>query len=211
MESMDAAFLDAARTTLALLGRDEVRDRWDEPSALDRMSVGMLACHLGRQLERARQILPVTGTGEPISDAAEHYRRATWVTATALDDESMDRSTDERQAAAGYAAMVSRCGTALHAAAELLAAGGAAAIVTIPWQGWSLRRADFLHTRLVELVVHSDDLARSVGIATPEFAPAAFAPVLHLLADLAAARHGQSALISALTRGERQPDTITAF
>jgi hypothetical protein len=45
----------------------------------------------------------------------------------------------------------------------------------------------------------------------PAFEPAAFAPVLHLLADLSAARHGQSALVSALARGERQPDTITAF
>ncbi|MEV0839523.1 maleylpyruvate isomerase N-terminal domain-containing protein [Actinocatenispora sera] len=211
MESLDAAFLGAGRTALALIGRDEVRDRWDEPSALARMSVGMLACHLGRQLERTREILPLTGTGEPIDDAAEHYRRAAWVTATSLDDESMDRTTDERQAAAGYPAMIARCAAALAAAEALLVTGEAAAVVTIPWQGWSLRRADFLLTRLVEIVVHSDDLARSVDLPMPAFEPAAFAPVLHLLADLAAARHGQSALVSALTRAERRPDTITAF
>lgn len=211
MDSFDAAFLGAGRTALALIRRDQVRGRWDEPSALARMSVGMLACHLGRQLERAREILPLAGTGEPIDGAAEHYRRAAWVTATSLDEESMDRTTDERQAAAGYGAMVTRCGTALDAVEELLTAGGAAAVVTIPWQGWSLRRADFLLTRLVEIVVHSDDLARSVDLPMPAFEPAAFAPVLHLLADLSAARHGQSALVSALARGERQPDTITAF
>jgi hypothetical protein len=210
MDSFDAAFLGAGRTALALIRRDQIRDRWDEPSTLARMSVGMLACHLGRQLERAREILPVAGTGEPI-DAAEHYRRAAWVTATSLDDESMDRTADERQAADGYSAMVTRCGAALAAVDSLLAAGEAATVVTIPWQGWSLRRADFLLTRLVEIVVHSDDLARSVDLAMPAFEPAAFAPVLHLLADLSAARHGQSALVSALTRAERRPDTITAF
>lgn len=211
MESIDTAFLGAAQAALALIGRDEVRDRWDEPSALARMSVGMLACHLGRQLERTREILPVGGTGEPISDAAEHYRRAAWVTAASLDDESMDRTTDERQAAAGYDAMTARCAAALATVETLLTTGQAPAVVTIPWQGWSLRRADFLLTRLVEIVVHSDDLARSVDVAVPEFAPAAFRPVLHLLADLAAARHGQSALVSALTRRERQPDITSAF
>lgn len=210
MDSFDAAFLGAGRTALALIRRDQVRDHWDEPSALARMSVGMLACHLGRQLERAREILPLAGTGEPI-DAAEHYRRAAWVTATSLDDESMDRTADERQAADGYAAMVTRCAAALATVDSLLAAGEAAAVVTIPWQGWSLRRAEFLLTRLVEIVVHSDDLARSVDLPMPAFEPAAFSPVLHLLADLSAARHGQSALVSALTRAERRPDTITAF
>lgn len=211
MESFDVAFVGAARTALALIGRDEVRARWDAPSVLPKMSVGMLACHLGRQLERAAEILPVAGAGEPIGEAAEHYRRAAWVAATSLDDPSMDRSTDERQAADGFDAMTVRCDAAFKSVDALLTAGRAAPVVTIPWQGWSLRRADFVLTRLVEIVVHSDDLARSVDIAMPEFAPDAFVPVLHLLADLAAARHGQSALISALTRRERQPDTISAF
>ena len=39
----------------------------------------------------------------------------------------------------------------------------------IPWQGWSLTAHDFLVTRLMEIVVHSDDLAASVGLPTPEF------------------------------------------
>ncbi|GAA3516617.1 maleylpyruvate isomerase N-terminal domain-containing protein [Actinocatenispora rupis] len=211
MEASDGAFLGAARTALALLGHDRVRTRWDAPSVLPRMTVGMLACHLGRQLERAHEILPTAGTGAPIGTAAEHYERAAWVTAVSLDDPSMDRTTDERQAAAGVDAMLARCAAAYRSVDGLLTAGGAAAVVTIPWQGWSLRRADFLLTRLVEIVVHSDDLARSIDIDTPEFASDAIRPVLHLLVDLAAARHGQSALISALTRRERQPDTVSAF
>ncbi|HEY3502714.1 MAG TPA: maleylpyruvate isomerase N-terminal domain-containing protein [Actinocatenispora sp.] len=211
MEPYDVTFLEAARTALALLGHDQVRARWDAPSVLPRMSVGMLACHLGRQLERTHEILPIPGTGDPIGEPAEHYRRAAWVTATSLDDPSMDRSTDEQQAAAGLDAMIARCDAAFQSLDALLSAGKAAAVVTVPWQGWSLRRADFLLTRQLEIVVHSDDLARSIDVATPEFAPEAIEPVLHLLVDLAAARHGQSALISALARRERQPDTISAF
>ena len=41
--------------------------------------------------------------------------------------------------------------------------------VLIPWQGWSLTTEDYLTTRLMEMVVHSDDLAASVGVPTPEF------------------------------------------
>lgn len=59
--------------------------------------------------------------------------------------------------------------------------------------------------------MHADDLARSVGIPTPIFPSDTFEPVLKLLAKLAAERHGQTELISALSRRERMPPTISAF
>jgi hypothetical protein len=65
------------------------------------------------------------------------------------------------------------------------------------------RRPDFLLTRLLEVVVHSDDLAVGVGVPTPEFPGPAFAPVRDLLVRLAVRRHGQSGLISTLARSER--------
>jgi hypothetical protein len=49
---------------------------------------------------------------------------------------------------------------------------------------------DFLLTRMMEIVVHSDDLALSAGIATPPFSPQVFEPVLDLLSRLAVVRHG---------------------
>ena len=70
-------------------------------------------------------------------------------------------------------------------------------------RGWSLRRADFLLTRLLEVVVHSDDLAASIGVPTPEFPDETFAPVRDLLVRLAVRRHGRSALIGTLARRER--------
>lgn len=80
----------------------------------------------------------------------------------------------------------------------------------VPWQGWSLRRHDFLLTRLVEIVVHTDDLAVSVGVSPPTFAHDALGPVLELLTRLAVDRHGQSAVIGTLARKERTR-TISAF
>ncbi|MBB3662330.1 MULTISPECIES: maleylpyruvate isomerase N-terminal domain-containing protein [Prauserella salsuginis group] len=211
MENRDRAFLAAGRIALGLVGDPAVERNWDSDSSLERMTVGMLACHLGRQVVRAAEILPVPATDPPIDKTADHYRRAAWVLADSLDDPANDRTRDESEAASGFDAMVRRCREAFDQVDDLLRSNRAQRTVTIPWQGWSLRRTDFLLTRLVEIVVHSDDLARSVDVATPTFPADAFAPVLHLLADLATERHGQARLISALARTERMPTTVSAF
>jgi hypothetical protein len=63
----------------------------------------------------------------------------------------------------------------------------------------------------MELVVHIDDLAISVGIPTPELPAAATDAVIALLGALAARRHGPVAIVRALARAERVPSFIAAF
>ena len=84
-------------------------------------------------------------------------------------------------------------------------------VVDLPWASWSLRLDDFLLTRLIELVVHSDDLAASVGGVTPELPAEVVDPVVEMLARLAVQRHGATAVVRALSRAERAPATISAF
>ena len=36
----------------------------------------------------------------------------------------------------------------------------------MPWWDWSLSMDDFLLTRMIEMMVHSDDLAVSLGVDT---------------------------------------------
>lgn len=74
-----------------------------------------------------------------------------------------------------------------------------------------LRTDDFLVSRLMEVVVHSDDLAASVGVPVPEFGAATLRPVLTLLTDLAVRRHGQDALVRALARPARAQGAISAL
>jgi hypothetical protein len=81
----------------------------------------------------------------------------------------------------------------------------------MPWVGWALTLDDFLTTRTMELAVHMDDLAVSVGLAAPGLPDDAFDPVLMLLSRLAARRHGQAALLRALARAERAPAAINAI
>ena len=66
----------------------------------------------------------------------------------------------------------------------------------VPWQGWALRRDDFLVMRMMEITVHSDDLAASVGISAPAFPDDGARPGAGLLTRLAVRRHGQSAVVS---------------
>jgi Mycothiol maleylpyruvate isomerase N-terminal domain len=207
---LDAEFPIAAAVALAEIQRSEVRDQWLLPSALPKMSVGALACHLGRQVVRAAELLPVATDIPPLDCVDTHYHQAAWVTSTSPDDPPNNRGTDEAEAAHGAAALADHCSGALQTVRRLLADGTAQDVVAIPWQGWSLRRDDFLLTRMLEIVVHADDLALSVGVRTPEFPAEVFAPVRDLLVRLAVKRHGQSAVIGALARSERS-QVISAF
>ena len=84
--------------------------------------------------------------------------------------------------------------------------------VRIPlWGPWSLLLDDLLVTRMMELAVHSDDLAVSVGTATPAPPERAVDTVIQLLSRLAVRRHGPTAVLRALSRAERAPATVAAF
>ncbi len=84
-------------------------------------------------------------------------------------------------------------------------------MVQLPFGPWALTLDDYLVTRLLELAVHCDDLAGSIGVRTPELPPAWFDAAAGVLCHLAARRHGQPALIRALSRAERAPETITGL
>lgn len=207
----DAAFQQAATITLDLLHCPELAERWTAASVLPRMSIGALACHLGRQIVRADELLRQPTDSRPLPTAEDHYRRAAWVTSTSPDDPANDRTLDDAEAVDGIAALHRRAARSVDAVRELITDAGAEPVVLIPWQGWSLRRNDFLLTRMLEIVVHSDDLAVSLEVPTPKFPNEVFIPVVELLVALAAHRHGQSAVIGALSRAERAPRSIAAF
>ena len=125
----------------------------------------------------ARRANVVRLLSAPPHDAApipvlEHYRRAAWVH-TGLDDEAnVDvRTSADAYAASGPADLDERVRSdlaALPAAlAPLLDGSRRPDSVLIPWQGWSLSAADFVLTRTMEALVHSDDLAASIGVDDP--------------------------------------------
>jgi Mycothiol maleylpyruvate isomerase N-terminal domain len=174
--------------------------------------VGGLAGHLAYQIMVVPQILTGPAPQEPTVSLLEHYGRVQWIEA-GLDDEinvRIRRGGDE-VAAEGPAALAAR----VDSVVEELTGGLASAAnrpVRIPlWGPWSMMLDDMLVTRMMELAVHSDDLAVSVGIATPELPQGAVDAVVDLLSRLAVRRHGATTVLRALSRAERAPATIAAF
>jgi hypothetical protein len=84
-------------------------------------------------------------------------------------------------------------------------------VLCVPRALAALTLDDLLITRMMEIAVHNDDLAVSVGMPTPELPPTVLDPVFDLLTRLAIRRHGPTAVLRALSRAERAPGTISAF
>jgi hypothetical protein len=205
------AYLDAAASTVALLGDPAVAAAWSEPSALAGMTVGGLAAHLASQLLYPARVLAEPEPDGELLELAEHYGRAAWLGADLDADANVAiRSGSEKAAAAGAAEIADTAAAALVSLRELIAAAPADRVVSPPSGSWTLSLDDHLLTRVMEMAVHGDDLAVSVGIATPELPPDAIGPVFELLTGIAVARHGQVAVLRALSRSERA-GVISAF
>ncbi len=212
MGEIRESYLVAAESAVALLREPAVAAAWSKPSALNEFSVAGLAAHLAHQLVRIDSLLDDGGVpGEPVP-LIEHFSRSPWVQA-GLDHESNVgiRQAGEAAAADGPAALAAKAEKLFERQRAELPAQPRDKVVHLPWSGWSLRFDDFLLTRLVELVVHSDDLAASVGVETPKLPASVIDPVVELLARLAVHRHGATAVIRTLSRAERAPATISAF
>jgi len=210
--SIRQAYVDAASTAIDLLAEPAVAHGWSQPSALAKMSVGGLAANLGLQVLNVSAALDQDVPDDAPLGLPEHYARVAWLGAD-LDSEANTgiRAGSEDQAAAGADALLSRVREEAGRLRSRLAAEPPGRVVRLPWTGWSLSLDDLLVTRLMEIAVHSDDLAVSVGLATPSLPDAAIDPVLTLLTRLAARRHGPTAVLRALSRAERAPESISAF
>jgi Mycothiol maleylpyruvate isomerase N-terminal domain len=208
------AFVQAADAAAALLRDPAVAASWDSASALREFSVAGLAGHLARQVLAVPRVLAQPVPADEPTSLADHYARVSWIDATLNHEANAEirrGGEDEAAAAGGAAALAASTGAAVDELRAILPAEPAGRLVRPSWVSWTLTLDDFLITRMMEIAVHSDDLAVSVGLAAPPLPPAVLIPVLDLLTGLAARRHGATAVLRALSRSERAPATISAF
>jgi hypothetical protein len=214
MLSIAEPYVGSARLAADLVRAPVVAERWDAESECAGMTVGGLARHLAAQWGNAVRLLSAAPDDQPPISVAEHYSRAAWVTAGVDDDANATiRDAANREASEGRERLLAQVDDDLAALPGVLAAAAHRRpdAVLIPWQGWSLTAHDFLVTRLMEIVVHSDDLAASIGLPTPQFSDDAVREVLGLLTTVAVGRHGQTAVVRSLTRPQRLAGPVTAF
>jgi len=209
------AFLNSASGLTPLLGDEAVERRWNEPSVLDRWTVGDLVSHLTRAVLTVGAYLdrppPEDGT-EPL-DASEYLIGVDGLSgADGPDlDSELHRAILERarrQAQGGREAVLAEWrGGLADLEARLPAEAGNRRLAVLGGRVMLLDR--YLVTRLVEMAVHGDDLATSIGVATPPPDPEALTLVIEALLAAARLRHGDLAVIRAMTRTER--DTVRAL
>ena len=213
MSAIRRAFLEAAESAVGLLAAPEVAAAWSGPSALAEFSVSGLCGHL------ANQVFSVTKqrlSGEDLVDQPqipllEHYFQAEWIDAPVYADINvLIRKSGERAAGEDSGELVRRLHEHIGLLREQLPTQPADRVVSVG-KLWNLTLDDYLMTRMMEIAVHSDDVAVSAGIEAPPLPPTVLEPVLDLLTRLSLHRHGQAAMLRALTRSERAPADITAF
>lgn len=208
MHEVRLAFLAAAGAARPLLSLAEVGEHWNEPSALAEMTVGALAAHLVRAVTTVGQYLdsPVRNHHEEPLSAGAYL-----ASFTGTDDLASPFNTGIRERAAALAAEGHRAllDTLEHAANHLrvrLADEPEDRRVEV-YGGFVLPLDEYLVTRIVELTLHSDDLCVSLGRPTPSLPGTAL--TIQALVDAATIRHGETAVLHALARRER--DTAQAL
>lgn len=205
------AYLQAAESAAGLLGDPAVAAQWTRPSALAEFRVSGLAGHLGAQVLSVVRVLDEPLTDRPPETLLGHYERGDWIDARVDDEVNVGiRSSGEEVAAGGAAGLTADVESAAISLRTTLPAEPADRVVQLPGR-WALHLDDYLLTRMMEVAVHSDDLAVSVDVPTPALPPEVLEPVVLLLANLAIRRHGQPAVLRAFSRSERAPASIAAF
>lgn len=208
MKELYLATVDAVRP---LLDHPELDKRWASPSSLERMTVGELTAHLARAVTIVPGYLETDGD-PPLRDAAG-YILALFPEADNHPDSDLSIAVRQRASTDAGPGPESVRDSWDRARADL---GDRLSTVeadkTIAVRGSSMAVDDYLQTRMVELVVHGDDLADSLGVPPPEFPPAITDVVLDCLVALASRRADPLSVIRAMTRTERgDPEVLRVF
>jgi uncharacterized protein (TIGR03083 family) len=203
-----SAFLEASQLAIDLIASDPVAERWTEPSALPGYDIAGLSGHLGRGLGT-----PLIYLAEPIPAEENVITPGQYFASVDSDDDALHASIRARGSAAsagGQGGLVAELDRTLGTLTTRLDDEPFDRRVPV-FGGHVMYLDEYLVTRLVELLVHGDDLTVSVGAGPLEWPGEAMDLVLATLVEAAAIRHGSSALITALSRRERVTDWPTAI
>lgn len=164
----------------AWLDEVEIRSYRDCPSGLPAWSIHELVAHLGFGLVMLDEVeaAPRDARPLPVGEYIARYRPA----APAIAEATSDLAATMEDELAGIDALAARAWAALESATAPVVLG----------RRGPLTRNDFLLTRLIEVVVHGDDLHRAVPIRVPSpLLPQATSVVAETLARAYELRGGQ--------------------
>lgn len=208
--SVPTLFLELGGVVGELLDHPELDTRWNDASALTDMTVGALAAHLGRAFTTAWLYLQADEcrVTDPNLDSSAYF-----VSAFDQPDEDIatlnanivQRARDDSEG--GPQAVRERHANAITDLQRMLVGEPPERGIEV-FGDMCMPLDGYLVTRMVEAVVHSDDLAASLGIDTPQFAPDVLDMVLTAMLGIARDRHGDTAVLRAFARGERADTAV---
>jgi hypothetical protein len=175
-----------------------------------------LCGHVYEVVRRVGSVLDHPGEPDlPVVGPGEYYARAASFEPGANDGpvHVALRAAGEEQAASGPVALGERFDV-LRTTLDLRLADAPAAtrvpLVTMP--GSASLLDPYLDTRCVELVVHADDVAASVGVPAPVMPLLAYRRATAVLLELAVGRAGPAEVVRAFARPERaRPDALRSI
>jgi hypothetical protein len=196
-------YLRTAGSGVELIAEPQAERGWRQPSRLPDLSIGGLAGHLARSILQVEWFLDREVPSEPAMTAAEYYANATGITERGSPLNESVRVDGEEGGAEGARVLCDRSTAALARLRGRLASEPPERLIEA-----SRRRVisldEYLRTRLVELTVHIDDLAASLGVPPPSLPVEAGKEALDVLIESACLRYGVFAVLSALARSEQE-------
>jgi hypothetical protein len=208
------AYLAAVDWLVSLLESESVRAVWDEASAIDGYSVGGVAAHAVQGVVWFEQLL---SDPEPRGlrevTVTEFYGLNRVVVSSPGEDPlaSSLQAAAEAFALSGAPAVLESCQASrvrLAVMLEAVDAGRAVPVLRVP--GGQVPLREYLRTRVLEVVVHGDDVlstVQSTDLADPP--PEAVTVSVGVCLDLAEARVGGLEILRSMTRVERAvPDAL---
>ncbi|HXH58378.1 maleylpyruvate isomerase N-terminal domain-containing protein [Iamia sp.] len=203
-------YLDSASAVAALLGDHAVAKAWTEPSALPEMRVAGLAGHLARSVLLTEAVFDAPIEEGHALTTAEYYLAGGDLSDLGSHSNLRVRESGEDTAAGGPGALALTVRDALGRLSARLP--GESLAVAHTWFGRCTTRRTVLEARVLEMVVHADDLAVSVGISRLELPSAAVDLTIQLLLEVARGRHPPMAVVRAFARRERDAaDALRVF
>jgi hypothetical protein len=205
-EAIDA-YVGAVDWFIGILGRDEVTAAWSEPSCVASYTVGGVGAHAVHSVMWLEQILRDTEPTDLRLLTVGEFLGPNRVKGGPDEDpfSAALRTAAEAFALVGAPVVVAACNVSRDEVAALLAEAPAGrAVPVVRAAGGQVPLADYLRTRVLEMVVHGDDVACSVpDMRAPEPPAASLDVCLDVCMQLACSRTGALGALRAFTRAER--------
>jgi hypothetical protein len=212
MHEINELWLNTAQAALSVVAEPLVNERWTSDSCLPDMTVGALSGHL---LHSGILLVEAALNAADVHDVSP-LSAATLFSLVPLEEADPThadvRSVAEGQSNDGQSDLVARATTSLNRIQEALDRTPMEGVVAFLELAIPMTLEELLGSRILELVVHLDDLTCSVGMTKFPVATEAVVLTCHQGLDIDMKRYGPEEVLRALFRRDRaERDALRPF